>query len=278
MAVHRAALVGSPARQPLLSRLRRRGALAQLLPVAAARRPRTASPRWRSGSAGPWWKGSSCLRFCPRYPQHIVAVLVGRGHRSRNSQRSSGRSSSDAAAAEAGRCARAASASRPPRRTARSPASARPTRRRTTRSTTALARPGVRLVDLRAGAQARLSRWPRSSSRCSRSGSGAWIGPSRSSSRSTSAAGRARASSASCRCGRWRCRARPRSSTSSEVDGATLLVCRSARVLGNGTDRRHPRRGRGRLPALRARPEPRTAAPTSARFNAELLAQGGPTS
>ncbi len=63
---------GRGPRRPLLSRLFRRGALAQLLSGDADARWPTELPRSRWGWDAPWWAAASALTFCPRHPRHLV--------------------------------------------------------------------------------------------------------------------------------------------------------------------------------------------------------------
>ena len=70
---------GRRARRALLPRLRRRRALAQLLPVAAAHRPRTASPRSRSGSGARWWRAATACGSARAIPQHLLQFSSVRG-------------------------------------------------------------------------------------------------------------------------------------------------------------------------------------------------------
>ena len=72
MAVIIQRIVGSRARRPLLSGLRRASPARTTSTRAAARAPRTASRRSRSGWAGRWSTAGSCLRFSPRYPRHLL--------------------------------------------------------------------------------------------------------------------------------------------------------------------------------------------------------------
>ena len=145
MAVILQQVVGGRPRRALLSRPRRRGALAQLLPVAAAdragrHRRRRARARTDGGGRG------ACLRFSPAPPAAIGAVLVRR--------RRARELAADVLGARAGRgrtrrgSRSACSTSTPRRPTGRWPASPPPGRARTTPSTTACRAPGVRLVTL----------------------------------------------------------------------------------------------------------------------------------
>ena len=102
MAVILQRIVGAAARSPLLSRLRGRRPLAQLLSRAAARsRGRHRGGRARA-SGGPSSRAANCLRFCPRYPRAPA-----------RSSRQRARRAAPTRSASSGRCDLAAEADEP---------------------------------------------------------------------------------------------------------------------------------------------------------------------
>ena len=220
-------VVGARARRALLSRLRGRGALAQLLPVAAADRARTASPPSRSGWDGRWWTAAPACASRPRHPQRLVQ-FSSVADALENSQRTFW-ALELGAGGDAGESRSACSASTPRKRTARWPASPPPGRARTTPSTTACRAPGVRLVTFAPVLKHRtfplaeildrvldLGAW----------GMGAPVEIEFAVTLSDAARAR-RGSSASCSCGRSPCRGSARSSRSARWR-ADALICRSA--------------------------------------------------
>ena len=80
MAVIIQKLVGARARRPLLSRLRRRGAARTTSTPPRRSRPRTAWSPSPWAWARRWSTAATCLRFCPRYPRHLVS-FSSRGRR-----------------------------------------------------------------------------------------------------------------------------------------------------------------------------------------------------
>ena len=205
---------GRDARRALLSRLFRRGPLAQLLSRAADERSTTASRRWRLGLGRVGGRRREVPDVLPALSRGTCCSSRRWRTCWRTRSASSGRSSLTPAPAAAIEAA-AGGALRTGRGRGRRHAArcwAPPTPPRTTPSTTASAGPGARLVSFRADPQARRLPAGRDSRPADARRRGRAGPPGRDRVRRAAAARARRAapSSASCRSGRWRCRAKPR--------------------------------------------------------------------
>ena len=206
MAVILQQVVGAPHGARFYPDFSGRGALPQLLSAPADAAARTASRPSALGLGRGVVEGARCLRFCPRYPQHLLQfssvedmldelaarVLGAASPERRPKSRACARSRFSLDVAEADGTLAAVASTYSPENDA---------------VYDGLSRPGVRLVTLRAGAQARaLPRSPTSSNellRDGRAGHGR-AGGDRVRGEPARARRRGPRSSASCRCARWR--------------------------------------------------------------------------